>query len=154
MRPLRSLLVFKLGTWAGMMAAAALVRRAMPSHGDEESDEVALVAVLNGIELESRARAFKGGSIFAWFGGVELDLTQAELAPGAQLSVNAILGGVAIKTPPSWRVESNVRAVAGGVAVGERASSAAEGAPVLALDGLALFGGVAVDAEKAASVDG
>jgi hypothetical protein len=154
MRPLRSLFVFKLGTWAGMMGAAVLVRRALPSRGGEESNEVGLVAVLNGIELESRADAFKGGSIFAWFGGVNLDLSKAELAPGAELSVNALFGGIAIKTPASWRVDSNLRALAGGVDVGERAMSGADGAPVLVVDGMALFGGIAVDADEDTSAAG
>lgn len=84
MRPLRGLLLFKLGAWVGMMAAAAFVRRAVPSHGDEESDELGLVAVLNGIELKSRARAFRGGSMLAWFGGIAVDLREVELAPGAR----------------------------------------------------------------------
>jgi hypothetical protein len=54
-----------------MMGAAAFVRHAVPSHGDEESDELALVAVFDGINLASRAKAFKGGSMLAWFGGIE-----------------------------------------------------------------------------------
>lgn len=39
-------------------------------HGDEESDELGLVAVFNGIELKSRATAFRGGSMLAWLGGI------------------------------------------------------------------------------------
>ena len=61
MRRLRALAIFELGAWIGMLAAAALVRRALPSRGDEESDELALVAVP----------------------GIEVDLREAQLAPGA-----------------------------------------------------------------------
>ena len=46
MRPFRTLLVFKLG--------------ALPSRGDEESDELSLVAVFDGIDLKSRAKSFRG----------------------------------------------------------------------------------------------
>ena len=70
MRLLRTLVIFELGAWAGMAAAAALAKRALPSRGDEESDEVTLMAIFDGIDLKSRAQAFRGGSIFAWFGGV------------------------------------------------------------------------------------
>jgi hypothetical protein len=146
MRALRTLLVFKLGVWAGVATAAAFVRRAVPSRGDEYSDEVALVAVFDGIDLKSRARAFKGGSMLAWLGGIAVDLRDAELAPDARLSVNTLFGGIAIRTPPGWRIESTTKALFGGVDA--RSPDGVEpDAPVLTLDGLAVFGGVAVNAE-------
>jgi hypothetical protein len=145
-RAFRSVLIFKLGAWVGMAAAAAFVRRAMPSRGDEESDELSLVAVFDGIDLKSRAKAFKGGSMLAWFGGIAVDLRDAELAPGARLSVQTLFGGIAIKTPPSWRIESRVKALAGGVEARTPAQDD-QAAPVLTLDGLALFGGVAAGAK-------
>src|SRR6516162_9377850 len=114
MRPIRSLLIFKLGVFVGIATAAAFVKRALPSFGDETSDEISLVAVFDGIELKSRAEAFRGGSILAWYGGVDLDLRQAELAPGARLSVHTLFGGIDIQTPPTWRVESEAKALAGG----------------------------------------
>jgi hypothetical protein len=148
MRLLRTLVIFKLGVVAGMAAAAAFVKRAVPSRGDEDSNELSLVAVLDGIELESRATAFEGGSLLAWYGGIELDLRGAVLAPGARLAVNTLFGGIEITTPPGWRVESTVRALAGGVDARTPAQHDPD-APVLALTGLALFGGVAVGSTPA-----
>ena len=142
MRLLRSLLVFKLGVWLGMIGAARLMKGALPSRGDEESDELALVAVLDGVELKSRAKAFKGGSMLAWFGGIDADLREAELAPDARLSLNTLWGGIQIETPPDWRIESDVKTVAGGVDVPKQPP--AEG-PVLTLEGRALFGGIQVN---------
>jgi hypothetical protein len=146
MRRLRSLLLFELGVWAGLAAGAAFVKAAVPSRGDEDSDEVSLVAVLDGIDLKSRAKAFKGGSMLAWLGGIAVDLREAELGPEARLSVRTLFGGIAIKTPPTWRVESSVKALAGGVDVRTPAADDLS-APVLTLEGLALFGGVAVGAK-------
>jgi hypothetical protein len=100
MRSARSILAFKLGVWAGVTGSALFFKRAVPSRGDEESDELALVAVFDGIDLKSRAKAFKGGSMLAWFGGIEVDLREAQLAPGAKLAVNAFFGGIDLKTPP------------------------------------------------------
>jgi hypothetical protein len=145
MRRFRAVLIFNLGVWAGVAAAAAFVKRAVPSRGDEESDELSLVAVFDGIDLESRAKAFNGGSMFAWFGGIAVDLRDAELAPGARLSVHTLFGGIAIKTPPNWRVESEVQALVGGVDARTPAQDD-PGAPVLTLVGTALFGGIAVGA--------
>ncbi len=143
MRLIRSLLIFKLGVWTGMAAAAAFVKRAVPSRGDPDSNDLSLVAVLDGIELESHAEAFAGGSMLAWFGGIAVDLRKAQLAPGARLSVRTLFGGIAIRTPPNWRVESRLKALAGGVDVPGPAKDD-EDAPLLMLEGLALFGGVAV----------
>ena len=148
MRPLRGLLLFKLGAWVGMMAAAAFVRRAVPSRGDEESDELELVAVMNGIELKSRARAFKGGSMLAWFGGIAVDLREVELAPGARLCLNTLFGGILITTPPGWRIESELKALAGGVDTRSPAQDD-PASPTLTLTGTALFGGITVGAKAA-----
>ena len=147
MRALRGVLLFELGAWAGMMAAAAFVRRAIPSEGDEESNDLRLVAVFNGITLASRAKAFTGGSMLAWYGGIDVDLREVELAPGARLSLNTLFGGIAIRTPPGWRIESDMKTFAGGVDT--RTSSQGDpDAPVLTLTGTALFGGIAVGAKS------
>ena len=93
-----------------MMIAAEFVKRAMPSRGDEDSDEVSLVAIFDGVELKSRARAFKERArCSAWFGGIDVDLSEVELAPEARLTVQAVMGGISILTPANWRVESSVK---------------------------------------------
>lgn len=131
------------GCVGGFMAAAAVVKRALPSRGGTESDEVALVAVFDGEALHSEAKAFRGGSMLAWYGGIEADLRNAELAPEARLAVTALFGGVSLRVPAEWRVELNVRTFAGGVDLsGVEPDDPA--APLLVIDGLAAFGGVAV----------
>jgi hypothetical protein len=149
-RLLRGIAIFKLGALVGMMAAAALFKRVVVSSGDEESDELALVAIFDGKELKSRARAFRGGSMLAWFGGIEADLRDAELAPGAQLTVNAIFGGIEITTPPDWRIESQVKAVMGGISAPTPADDDAS-ARVLTLVGGAYFGGIEVSSKADAA---
>jgi hypothetical protein len=153
-RLLRGIALAILGFWAGLMAAAALMKRVLRSRGDAESDEVALVAIFDGIELESRASAFRGGSMFAWFGGIEVDLRAAKLSPdGAHLDLHAINGGIEVKVPEGWRVRSSMRAVAGGVDARAPEPEAAD-APTLTLDGFAAFGGVEVTAKPAVTPAG
>jgi hypothetical protein len=149
-RLIRGLLLFKLGFWTGMVASAALLKRVFPSRGDEESDEVALVAALNGVDLKSRAKAFRGGSMFSWLGGIAVDLREAELADGAHLDVHSAFGGIAIRVPTGWRVESSVTAIAGGVAISVPEPEG-EDAPTLTLGGFTVFGGIAVGAKDAES---
>jgi hypothetical protein len=145
MRALRSLGLVVVGFYAGLVAAAALVKRALPSHGDAESDDVRLAAILGGVELQSRAQAFRGGSMLAWFGGIAVDLREAKLAADARLTVTAIFGGVDVKVPAGWRVESRARSLAGGVSVDVLAPEDPT-APTLTIDGGTVFGGVSIRA--------
>ena len=149
MRLLRAIGLVVLGFWAGVMAAAVIMKQVLRSRGDAESDEVALVAIFDGIDLESHAPAFRGGSMFAWFGGISVDLRAAKLSSeGAHLDLHALNGGIAIKVPEGWRVRSSMRAVAGGVDTRAPEPEAVD-APTLTLDGFAVFGGVAVTAKAA-----
>ena len=146
MRLLRTLLLVKAGAWIGMAAAAAIVKRAVPSRGDETSEEVALVAVFDGIDLKSRAPTFRGGSMFAWFGGISVDLRETRLEPGSRLRLHTLYGGIAVRVPPEWRLDSSVNALMGGVDARTPAQDDPD-APTLHLEGLALFGGIAVGAK-------
>ena len=151
MRLFRTLALLEIGGWAGMAGAAAFVKRAVPSRGDEDSDEVGLVAVFDGVELKNRSKAFRGGSMLAWFGGVAVDLREAELAADARLSAHALFGGIAVRVPEGWRVESDVKAILGGIDVRTPAQDDPD-APTLTVDGLALFGGIAIGARAADAV--
>jgi hypothetical protein len=146
-RLLRGLLLFKLGFWAGTFASAALLKRVLPSHGDEESDEVALVAIMSGIELRSRSRAFRGGSMFSWLGGIAVDLREVELAENARLDVhfgfrwyrNPRAGGLAdrVERDLAWRAAW-------------RSASRSPTTPTLRRScsrGFSVFGGIAVGAK-------
>jgi Cell wall-active antibiotics response 4TMS YvqF len=147
-RFLRRLLLVELGFWSGVAASAAILKRVLPSSGDAASDELALVAIFDGIDLANRSTSFRGGSLLTWFGGIQLDLRQAQLAAGAYLRAHALWGGIAIQVPPEWNVESRARGIAGGVAVDPARSEGPE-APVLVVDGFALLGGIAIGREDA-----
>ena len=150
MRIFRVLGLTTLGAFAGFAGAAVVMKRVLQSRGDSTSSELALVAIFDGIELSSRANPFSGGSMLTWFGGIAVDLREAKLAPDAHLSLHAVLGGIAIRVPPGWRVESNVHAIGGGVAVDAPDTGDAD-ASRLVLDGFTLLGGVSVGAKAYAA---
>lgn len=143
MRVVGKLGLLLLGLFGGWMAAAAAVKRALPSRGGAESDDVALVAVFDGAKLTSEAREFRGGSMLAWYGGVDADLRGAELAPGAKLHVAAMFGGIQLRVPEGWRIETSIKTVAGGYDIGGQDPDDPD-APLLVIEGYALCGGIAV----------
>jgi predicted membrane protein len=58
---------------------------------------------------------FKGGRISCVFGGVDLDLTQANLAEGTNtLEINVIFGGVNILVPNGWNIHLKNTSILGG----------------------------------------
>jgi predicted membrane protein len=58
---------------------------------------------------------FKGGSIFAFCGGYELDLRKATMsADQVVLAANAMFGGFEIKVPETWSVIMQVTGIFGG----------------------------------------
>jgi hypothetical protein len=152
MRLIRTVGLFSAGALAGAVGTAAFVRRALPSRGDAASDEVALVAILNGIDLRSRATAFRGGSMLAWLGGIAVDLREATPTPEMHLTTTALLGGIAVRLPPGWRVETSILTLGGGVDV-DAPEPEDPAAPRLVLDGFALLGGIAVKGGEADLVE-
>lgn len=148
-RLVRSLLLGAAGFLSGFATAAAMVRGWLPSQGDETSDTLRLVAILDGIELESRSDAFRGGSVLAWFGGVALDLTAVTLAPGARLDVRATLGGIAITVPVGWRIDAEATAFAGGVDVSVPEPDEPD-APTLVVRAATVMGGVSISVDRRA----
>ena len=87
----------------------------MTSTGTAGDDFIDYVNVFSGGERQIVSQNFKGGKISAVFGGIELDLTKAKLAPGRNiLEIAAVFGGATIIVPDSWYVTIEVTPVLGG----------------------------------------
>jgi hypothetical protein len=134
----------------GSGVAAGLARLRMTSRGDETSDEVSLRVIFDGLDFVSRAAAFRGGSVVAWYGGTRIDLRQATLDPaGATLELRAVFGGISLLVPPGWRVEAHGIGVLGGTGSTVASDGLPDDAPRLRVLSFAVFGGIAVTAPAA-----
>ena len=112
---------------------------------DPEANEIRIRTDLGPLAFTSRASAFRGGVIDCWYGGGFVDLREATLDPaGAVLRVRAVFGGGQIIVPEGWRVALRVRGI-GGMTDLRPAAERAEDAPLLTVEGIALFGGFSVE---------
>ncbi len=92
---------------------------------------------------------FQGGDITAIFGGIELDLTEANIQTNeATLAITAIFGGVEVRVPPNWQVAFRGAPIFGGVEDKTRTSRVVDPAnpnlKVLVITGAVIFGGLEI----------
>jgi len=129
-------------------AAFALRRKREVSEvPDPASDDVVLSSIFGPLDFTSTAQAFRGGSLSCLFGGGILDLRGANLAPGgATLQVQAFNGGAQILVPASWRLETNVIGL-GGVGDARPQIDRPADAPLMRIEGWAMFGGFGIASE-------
>jgi predicted membrane protein len=122
-------------------------RSARPLQGE---DSIVASGIFGGPTIASGSQDFREASLTAVFGGVTLDLRSARLAAeGASITATAAFGGVEILVPHGWRIAIKATPIFGGIE--DKTVHDAElpaDAPVLTIDGLALFGGVEIKHEK------
>lgn len=144
------------GMGAGMVAAAVkalAIKGSLVPTTDEAADEIVAVAIFDQLDFRSTSRNFRGGRVECWYGGGDLDLREAVLAPeGATLQVRAVFGGGQILVPADWRVVSTMRGI-GGLQDVRPAKGFAEDAPELVIEGLLVAAGFSVESEARAGGD-
>ena len=144
----RALLATAVVTGSALWVARAILMRRL-TEGDAESDEFSLATVIGGVERASTATALRRGRVVAACGGVDLDLRGAKLDPaGAELLVEAYLGGVQVRVRHEWRVAVDAHATKGGIETKVAEPNDLPGdAPNLHVEAIARLGGVLITAE-------
>jgi predicted membrane protein len=101
------------------------------------------LALLGGIQRALSTQDFRGGNATAVMGGCEIDLSKASIESGeAVINIFAFWGGIDIKVPADWMVESRVVALLGGFSDSARRPD--DDRKKLIITGYALMGGVEV----------
>ena len=104
------------------------------------------VNIFGGTDRKIRDQNFRGGTVFACFGGFQLDLTQAQIeGEAAVIEASAVFGGGEIRVPLTWNVIVEGTGVFGGYE-DSTIHNVPSGQPVktLVVRGAAVFGGVEV----------
>lgn len=118
------------------------------SHFQDSStdDRIDSVAVFGGINKNIISKDFKGGEITCFFGGAEINLSQADINGTIVLEATQVFGGTKLIVPANWKVQSEMVAVLGGIE--DRRSKSNENADpnkVLILKGTSVFGGLEIN---------
>jgi len=122
-----------------------LLSRGRPSRSDfAPHDTIDTVAIFGGTDLTVTSREFKGGQATALFGAVEIDLRDAGLHEGrATLQASAFFGGIDIKVPEGWQVETEGTPIF--AALENKCKGAVPGdAPKLRIKATAIFAGIEI----------
>lgn len=101
------LVLFAVAVYGTLTAAAkTMLRLANRLEEDNEGNEKKrYLNFMNGRNIRFAGEKVSAVEINAAAGGVELDLTEAELAQETTVSVRALMSGIVVKVPPLVRVE-------------------------------------------------
>ena len=73
---------------------------------ENESGFIDRNCVFSGGKEKLNIKDFKGGDVNSVFGGIELDLSEAQLAEGThRLELNSVFGGIVLFVPIDWKIE-------------------------------------------------
>ncbi|HET8799482.1 MAG TPA: DUF5668 domain-containing protein [Thermoanaerobaculia bacterium] len=116
--------------------------------GGDPSSVINAFAMLSGVKRQVTATDFRGGDATAVMGGVEIDLSHAQIPAGKEAVIDAfaLWGAVEITVPLNWRVVGDVMPIMGGFE-DATVSTAADG-PVLIIRGAAIMGAIEVKTAK------
>jgi predicted membrane protein len=114
------------------------------SYRANHDDVLQVRCVFSGIETTMLTKNFQGGTISTVFGGVDVDLTQADFNGNIKLHMDVIFGGVKLLVPAGWVIKNEIDGVFHGVEDKRRQGAlfTPDSNKLLVLKGSVLFGGI------------
>lgn len=107
---------------------------------DNQSD---LFVVFSGTDDRNNSENYTGGTLSSVFGGINLDLRGSTIKHKAVLDVFTFFGGVDLRVPEGWRVQTVGVPILGGWE-NKAAKPSDKNAPTLLVRGTCIFGGISV----------
>ncbi|MBC2863533.1 DUF1707 SHOCT-like domain-containing protein [Streptomyces mexicanus] len=140
------------GTFSGTDPAVSLRKEAVPGGGwggrvvGGEGSSSWAVAIMSGFQRKGTWTVPKRFTCFAFWGGGEIDLREANFADGeVEINCVAIMGGVEVIVPPGVEVVVRGIGIMGGFDHREEGVPGEPGAPRVVVTGFAFWGGVGVE---------
>lgn len=115
---------------------------AMNSQNTEE-DFINAVTIFGGAKKVIISKDFKGGETTTFFGGVEINLTQADINGRAELELIQVFGGTKLVVPSNWKIQTEeLVSVFGGLDDKRKNITTPDPDKTLVLKGTCIFGGI------------
>jgi hypothetical protein len=132
------------------VAVAGRVEARRKNEGDENSVSIRRVLTHNGIELRPRNPDLSRVRLDLAMAGGEIDLTGLPRPEtGIDLTVRALMAGVAVRVPPDWRVWWRFRGVGGIGTDGTVQRTDDERGADLRVHADVIFGGIGIEGARA-----
>ncbi|MFL5751823.1 MAG: LiaF transmembrane domain-containing protein [Bacteroidia bacterium] len=113
--------------------------------GNESSEDyIDSTSVFGSVKKNIISKDFKGGDISVFFGGAEINLSQADINGRVVLEISQAFGGSRLIVPPHWEIQSELVTVFGGIEDKRPVHKEVitDAAKVLVLKGTTFFGGI------------
>jgi predicted membrane protein len=109
-------------------------------------DQLNQSVTFSGTKIRVNSQAFRGGRVSVTFGGAEIDLREANLAPdGADLRLEAAFGGIEVRVPVGWPVQVSGAPALGGCEVHiQNTEIATPGSAALRITCSGVFSGIEI----------
>jgi len=96
-------------------------------------------ATFSGQEINLKGEEFKGASLNAIFGGIDLNLSETQIQKDTLINITSVFGGVDIKVPSNVNVKVKSTSIFGGV--DNKVRKYTENLPTIYVKAFCLFGG-------------
>ncbi|NCU37615.1 hypothetical protein EOL96_00935 [Candidatus Saccharibacteria bacterium] len=123
---------------------ASMLMRRSDNTQESRDDSEDITAILAGATNKNASSNFKGAKATAVMGGIEMDISHAEIKNNAVLQVFVLMGGLDVRVPENVVVKNRSTVILGGFEDKTRPSAVTKKAPILYIDGSVTMGGVEV----------
>jgi predicted membrane protein len=135
--------------WGSLEARRAAAKWNIGGQGGDPRSTLNEHVLFGGIERRINSKEFRGGQLHAVFGGIEIDLRDAEMAEDqAVLVANSIFGGIEVRVPETWFVAAHGQGIFGGFTDSTRYRGVNDATnpqkKTLIVRGASVFGGVEI----------
>ncbi len=112
---------------------------------EKNEDFIDSTAILGSSKKVIFSKNFKGGDITNFFGGTEINCSQADINGKVRMDITQVFGGTKLIVPPHWTIKSSATSIFGGFEDKRPvANSNQDPGKVLVIDGVSIFGGIEI----------
>lgn len=129
----------------GYMGRTGTEWRHSADREEKNEDFIDSTAILGSSKKVIFSKNFKGGDITNFFGGTEINCSQADINGKVRMDITQVFGGTKLIVPPHWTIKSSATSIFGGFEDKRPASNSNQDPEkVLVIDGVSIFGGIEI----------